>query len=190
MQDLRSTVTARRAGLTNAQIATAAALIASRLWRLPVLARSRRVACYFAVNGEVDCSSIVSAAWKRKREVFLPVLRGRELVFAPVHPDSEFIDNRFGIPEPVCAEKALVRGRDLDVVLTPLVAFDSHGTRLGMGGGYYDRTFRFLNQRSSWTHPHLIGLAYAFQETDRLPVRRWDVPLQEVVTENGSLKFG
>jgi 5-formyltetrahydrofolate cyclo-ligase len=72
----------------------------------------------------------------------------------------------------------------LDLVLTPLVAFDAQGHRLGMGGGFYDRSFAYLLRHSRWLRPRLIGLAYDFQRQTRLPHQPWDVPLHAIATDH------
>ncbi len=71
----------------------------------------------------------------------------------------------------------------LDIIFTPLVAFDATGQRLGMGGGFYDRTLQdweiaYAQQRG----PYPIGLAHDCQRVDVLPVQDWDVPLPEIIT--------
>jgi 5-formyltetrahydrofolate cyclo-ligase len=91
-------------------------------------------------------------------------------------------ENRFGIPEPCVPARALVRAQLLDLILVPLVAFDASGNRLGMGGGYYDRSLAFVAQRQHWRKPHVVGLAYEFQRVARMPANAWDVPLAAVVT--------
>jgi 5-formyltetrahydrofolate cyclo-ligase len=67
-----------------------------------------------------------------------------------------------------------------DLVLMPLLGFDSAGTRLGYGGGYYDRTLAILPKK-----PMLVGLAFAAQELDQIPRALHDVPLDAIITENG-----
>lgn len=186
---LRRALIARRAQLSRTEVSTASLAICARLWRLPVLARARRIACYFPVSGEVDCRAVVVDAWDRGREIFLPVLRDGALLFAPFGPNTLVQDNRFGIPEPLCHPRHLVAPHRLTVVLTPLVAFDQHGNRLGMGGGYYDRSFRFLTRRPRWARPRLIGLGYEFQKVKTLNAQTWDVPLHMTVTENRSYSF-
>lgn len=115
--------------------------------------------------------------------MLVPVLHGRQLLFAPYTRGAGMVSNRFGIPEPAETGRAWLRGLQIDVALVPLVAFDPSGHRLGMGGGYYDRTFRFLLHRRHWRRPALIGLAYEFQCVDAIARRAWDVPLDAVVTE-------
>lgn len=90
--------------------------------------------------------------------------------------------NRFGIPEPL--GKAVAPQR-LDAVCVPLVGFDGRGRRLGMGGGFYDRTFAVnaRKKRGNARGPRLIGLAHACQQVGRLPHEDWDVRLTGVVTE-------
>jgi 5-formyltetrahydrofolate cyclo-ligase len=74
-------------------------------------------------------------------------------------------------------------------VLAPLVAFDARGIRLGMGGGFYDRTFAFLHRRTRWRRPVLMGLGYEFQRVDDVGGHPWDVPLLAVATEARLYRF-
>lgn len=184
LKSLRGDLIRRRCALDPEDVARASLQINRRLWQMPLMARCRRLACYLAVRQEADCGNIVAEAWSRGRAVFLPILHARQLVFAPYRPGMNMVSNRFGIPEPAQDDTAWCRGDELDVALLPLVGFDLHGSRLGMGGGYYDRTFRFLLDRRLWRRPRLIGIAYDFQRVDALPAREWDVPLDAVVTEN------
>jgi len=72
-----------------------------------------------------------------------------------------------------------------DLVLMPLLGFDDQGTRLGYGGGYYDRTLSVLPKK-----PLLVGLAFAAQELPHIPREAHDIPLDMIVTENGMRAFG
>ena len=83
----------------------------------------------------------------------------------------------------------LAAGAAIDLVLMPLTAFDAHGHRLGMGGGYYDRTFSFRRGRAHWLRPRLVGVAWAFQRVDALDVAPWDVPMDAVATDRGVTRF-
>ena len=181
----RQHLLAQRRALTAEQVQQAARRVAASVWRLPVVARSRRLALYFPVSGELDCSPVISAAWRRGREVFLPVVAGTELRFAPFTPDSQLLHNRFGIAEPACSDREWRSAREMDVIFAPLVGFDAEGNRLGMGGGYYDRTLAFLALRANFRRPHFIGLAYAFQQIGTVPHKKHDVQLEAVVTDTG-----
>ena len=176
-RQLIAPTTARRAGLQATRHA----------WQLPLLARAKRIAVYFPTGGEIDCRPLVEQAWARGREVYLPVLRYSGLRFRAYTPSTRLVPNRFRIPEPTVGSE-LPPGA-LDVAITPLVAFDLRGNRLGMGGGFYDLSFRFLQQRNSWRHPHLVGFAYDMQCVSELDSRAWDVPLDAIVTESSSYVF-
>lgn len=157
-----------------------------RLTALRQFRAARRIACYLPNDGEVDLSLLIARLDRYGKRCFLPVLdtlRPRRLWFAPYLPGDPLINNRFGIPEPACPARHRVPAWCLDLVLMPLVAFDDHGNRLGMGGGYYDRTLAFLQRRRHWKRPRLIGVGYEFQRLDSLPRRPWDIPLNGVVTD-------
>jgi 5-formyltetrahydrofolate cyclo-ligase len=102
--------------------------------------------------------------------------------FCEISPDTVVARNQFGVWEPVSG--VIAKARDLDVVITPVVAFDNSKRRIGMGGGYYDRCFHFLRNRRKWLKPKLIGVAFACQESAAVPHDSWDIPLYSVVTEN------
>jgi len=69
------------------------------------------------------------------------------------------------------------------LIFLPLVAFDNAGNRLGMGGGYYDRTLAWKQRRRYWHGSRLIGVAYGFQQLERLPVESWDIGLDGILTD-------
>ena len=100
------------------------------------------------------------------------------LLFLHYTPETPLVHNRFNILEPELDVRHVLPLGSLDVVLTPLVAFDSAGQRLGMGGGFYDRTLQ------NWQHrgPYPIGLAHDCQQVEQVPVEHWDIPLPEIVT--------
>lgn len=146
-----------------------------------------RIAAYSAFKGEPDLLAALEALHGTGRSIHLPVLEGRNMTFRRWQPGAPMEASRLGIPEP--AEGAACPPERLELVLMPLVAFAADGTRLGMGAGYYDRTFGFrLDQADAG--PMLIGAAYSLQKADRLPADRWDVPMDGVITEHGLQWFG
>lgn len=177
----------RRAAIPPAAAKHAARRVARYLWGLPELARARRIAVYAAVGGELSCEPFAREAWRRGRRLYLPILAGRALRFGPYDPRGQLVPNRFGIGEPSAGPQ--VSARALDVVLAPLVAFDATGQRLGMGGGYYDRTLRRRSASRRWRRPLVIGIAHACQQVARIDGRAWDVPLDAVVTDRVVKKF-
>lgn len=177
----------RRAALLTAEREPAAQAIAQHLLASPRLRPGLRIAAYHAVRGEVSLLPFMQAAAVRGVEIYLPCLDGTRLRFRRQVADTPLYNNRFGIPEPV--NGAVCAPPFLDIVLLPLTAFDARGTRLGQGGGYYDRSFAFLLQRRVWRKPLLFGVAYAFQQVPHLTAQAWDVPLNAVCTEQGLQVF-
>lgn len=158
-----------------------------RLIHLPAWRQARRIGLFIAADGEISPGEILHWAWRRRVETYLPVLtRGTSprMHFYRYRPNDPLQPNHYGIPEPAPRPRCQADPRFLDVVLTPLVAFDGAGARLGMGGGFYDRSFAFLRHRARWKHPKLIGIAYDFQRVEALPVQPWDVMLDGVVTDH------
>jgi len=144
------------------------------------------VAGYLAADGEIDPGRTLALARRMGKQTVLPVLRGSALVFAVHGPGVALEPNRFGIAEPVGT--AHRHARAIDLVLVPLVGFDDRGNRLGMGGGFYDRTFAYLRARHRWRRPHLVGVAHPEQRVDALESQPWDVPLTAVVTPAGVVR--
>ena len=159
--------------------------------RNKVIRNASRIACYLSNDGEIAPGGIAEAGWERRQSIYLPVLSplNNSLYFAPWKPDSRFQLNRFGIAEPECSPREWLSARQLDVILLPLVAFDLEGNRLGMGGGFYDRTLAFLRHRKYHRKPALIGLAHEIQRADSLSPSAWDIPLDAIATEQRLLFF-
>lgn len=147
------------------------------------------IAAYVAVGGEMDPAPLLADAVAAGKRVYLPRVppeRGGVLQFFAWQPGAALQPNRLGIPEPP-EDAARISRQELDLVLTPLLGFDNQGHRLGMGGGYYDRSFGFLNAGAR--KPWLLGLGYEFQHLQKLPAAPWDVALDGAVTELKSYRF-
>ena len=183
--ELRSEMRRRRRRTALHERAGCARRVAAHLATADLVRRSRRIACYRAVEGELDLSPLLPRLWAMGKRAYLPVLHGAKLWFLPYEANTPLAANRYGIPEPDVAPRLRCAPRALDLVLAPLVGFDEEGNRLGMGGGYYDRTFAYMRHSRAWMRPVLIGVAYEFQAVAELPADRWDVPLAGVVTEKG-----
>ncbi|HEX6929558.1 MAG TPA: 5-formyltetrahydrofolate cyclo-ligase [Gammaproteobacteria bacterium] len=178
---IRRLMRERRRQLSDSERRSAAAAVRDRLLALSRFRHARNIAAYLAVDGEMPLDPVIETAWSLNIPVYLPCLRGQRMEFRCYAPSTPLRENRFGIPEPETG--ARISTRFLDIVLTPLTAFDTDGGRLGTGGGYYDRTFAFLLGRHAWQRPALLGIAYEFQQTAPLPLAAWDVPLHGVVTD-------
>jgi 5-formyltetrahydrofolate cyclo-ligase len=155
--------------------------IRAHISTLPAFRSARRVALFFAFDGEPDLSPLIR--FDRHKLFFSPVLAQGEMHFARIGPRMVLEPNLYGISEPRPIE--LIDPRALDLVLTPLVAFDDNGNRIGVGAGYYDRCFAFLRCRRHWFKPKLVGTAYGLQRIGPVDPNPWDVPLWGAVTENG-----
>ncbi len=180
---LRRQMRRQRRALSRGERLAAAERLARRLRGSDELLRARRVALYLPADGELDPRPALLDTFSHKA-LYLPVLdplRPGILRFAPWRPGVAMTGNRFGIPEPRYRHGELAPVWSLDVILMPLVAWDRQGNRLGMGGGFYDRT---LAPRRRWpSRPRLVGVGYRFQEVPELEMARWDVPLDAVVTD-------
>ena len=184
---LRRRIRLRRRDLSGEQRQAAHRRAGRRLRRLAPMWRARTVAVYMAADGEADPAAAAANAFARGQRIYAPVLHGQTLRFARLTEDTPLRRNRYGILEPATAD--CIDPRHLDVVITPLVAFDGSGTRIGMGGGYYDRCFSFLKERTRWIRPRLIGLAYEFQRLRSVSRNAWDIPLWAAVTERDTYRF-
>lgn len=177
----RTQMDSRRVSLTEGIKKLASQRIVERLLSCPTLSQSQSIAAYLAINGEIDLAFLFEALWQQEKDCYLPIVVDKTLVFSRYLPDTPLTPNRWGILEPPM--KMLIAPYTLDIVLTPLVAFDTLGNRLGRGGGYYDRSFTLLRKTLPPHQPKLIGVAYDWQKTDPLPVSPWDISLHAVVTD-------
>ncbi len=190
---LRKKLRATRNGLSHKEQREAALGMAKHVTHSRAYRTSKRIALYFSSDGEISTDELMARIWQSGRQCYLPILSymmGERLWFAPVDQDSKFLVNRFGIPEPVVASRKLVDARQLDLVCMPLVGFDLQGNRIGMGGGFYDRTLAFQHHRHKWMRPRLIGLAHECQRVDNLEANPWDVPMHAVATSKKLYQFG
>ncbi|MEE5064313.1 5-formyltetrahydrofolate cyclo-ligase [Pseudomonas alliivorans] len=183
---LRRQLRKARRSLTRSQQREAARGLYRQLAQHPLFRRARHVSLYLPMDGEIDPRLLLRAAQRRGKATYLPVLNAwprTRMVFQRVHPGEAFRPNRFRIPEPRINRAKQRRIWALDLVLMPLVGFDDEGGRLGMGGGFYDRSLAYRARRSIWRKPVLLGLAHECQKVERLAQASWDVPLQGTVSD-------
>jgi 5-formyltetrahydrofolate cyclo-ligase len=183
---LRRMLRKARRALTPSQQRQAARGLYKQLAQQPLFRRARHISLYLPTDGEIDPRVLLRAAQRRGKTTYLPVLSAwprTKMVFQRIRPGEKLIPNRFRILEP---RHNLARQRKvwaLDLILLPLVGFDDVGGRLGMGGGFYDRSLAYLARRKTWRKPTLLGLAHECQKVERLAQASWDVPLQGTVTD-------
>ena len=185
---LRKVLRARRRAATPEVRAKAARQVARNVDRVFRLRPGLRVAIYASFPEELDSAPLIRLARKRGCRIFLPRIDTRtiSMQFVEAIVGAHETVNHLGIVEPKGTKP--IAARWLDLVLLPLVGFDAQGMRLGMGGGYYDRTFAYKRRHSAWRRPRLVGVAYSFQQVPSIG-REWhDVPLDAVVTEAGVIR--
>ncbi|HAR05138.1 MAG TPA: 5-formyltetrahydrofolate cyclo-ligase [Pseudomonas sp.] len=185
---LRRKLRQTRRQLSSAQQRHAGRRLYRQLSHHPLFRRARHIALYLPNDGEIDPRLLLRAAQRRGKATYLPVLNPwprTRMVFQRIEPGERLRRNRFGIFEPVIRTARQRRVWALDLLLMPLVGFDGNGGRLGMGGGFYDRSLAYRARRKKSHKPTLLGLAHECQRVDRLPLESWDVPLLGTVTDRG-----
>lgn len=205
---MRQHIRVARRQLTPVEQSQAAQHLVSQIAQLPHLAQAQKVALYLANDGELDPQLLINWYWARGHQVYLPVLHpfcAGYLLFLRYQPHTIMQVNDLGITEPKLDIRLLVPKDELDIIFTPLVAFDVQGHRLGMGGGFYDRTLSSLLNAGSGSElnstftsaskaapikqPSVVGLAHDCQQVAALPVASWDVPLSELITPSQHFRW-
>ena len=168
--------------------ATASKVICRSICESREFYSSKAIACYLPMQDEVDTREIIERAWRANKRVFVPILRSHsEMMFCQIDPESELEKNSFDLWEPT--RGLLIEPRQLDLVVTPTVAFDNQKHRIGMGGGYFDRCFSFLRHRKNWIRPKLVGVAFQCQEVEKITPNPWDIRLYRIVTDKKQVLF-
>lgn len=177
---LRQQIRKTRANLTALQQQQAEDSITQQALALIEAQNAQHIALYVSFDGEISTEKLIKTLWAQDKHVYLPVLHpfnSNHLLFLRYLPDTPMLKNKFGILEPKLNVQNVLPLDELDILFTPLVAFDKQGNRLGMGGGFYDRTLQHW-QKSSFIP---VGLAHQCQQVEQLPTEAWDVPLHQIL---------
>ena len=177
---LRQQIRKTRANLTALQQQQAEDSITQQALALIEERNAQHIALYISFDGEISTEKLIKILWMQGKQVYLPVLHPfnpNHLLFLRYLPETPMLKNKFGILEPKLNVQNVLPLKELDILFTPLVAFDKQGNRLGMGGGFYDRTLQ--NWRNSSFIP--VGLAHQCQQVEQLPTEVWDVPLHQIL---------
>lgn len=177
---LRQQIRKTRANLTALQQQQAENSITQQALALIEERNAQHIALYVSFDGEISTDKLIKTLWAQDKHVYLPVLHPfnpNHLLFLRYLPDTPMLKNKFGIWEPKLNVQNVLPLDELDILFTPLVAFDKQGNRLGMGGGFYDRTLQ--NWQNSSFIP--VGLAHQCQQVEQLPTEAWDVPLHRIL---------
>jgi 5-formyltetrahydrofolate cyclo-ligase len=171
-----------RAALTPQQLEQAAQELVQKIVTLDAYQQAFHVAAYFAVNGEIGLNPLIDHALAAGKQVYLPNLDQETLRFSPYFREQKMRINRFRLPEPDVGDEEMLAPLQLDLVLAPLVVFDANRNRIGMGGGFYDRSFA-LRKNPAIDRPILIGVAHELQKAEHIAPEDWDVQLDMIVTD-------
>ena len=177
---LRQQIRKTRANLTALQQQQAEDSITQQALAFIEERNAQHIALYVSFDGEISTDKLIKTLWAQDKHVYLPVLHPfnpNHLLFLRYLPDTPMVKNKFGIWEPKLNVQNVLPLDELDILFTPLVAFDKQGNRLGMGGGFYDRTLQ--NWQNSSFIP--VGLAHQCQQVEQLPTEAWDVPLHRIL---------
>ena len=145
------------------------------------------ISLYLATDNEISLAPLIPRLREQNHRLCLPILHPTQpkcLWFQPYHPASSMHQNKFNIMEPLPIAKEIIAPWEIDFVLLPLVAYDHDRYRLGMGGGFYDYTFRFMYKKPQiYPRPRLIGCAYSFQQVSHLPHENHDLRMDSIITD-------
>ena len=183
MHELRRNALQARRELSIENRAAASKIICDKVIRTSSFSAAKLVACFLPMPDEVDTRSIIERAWCANKRIFVPITRAKgKMFFREIRPDTTLVRNSMSIWEPVSGE--IIEPRALQLVVTPLVAFDRLNHRIGMGGGFYDRSFSFLRHRKHWFKPKLFGIAFKCQEVEKITANPWDIRLYRTFDES------
>lgn len=186
---IRKSLREKRRAITQPERQLAAHLAAQRFIAQPFFKNSQNIGCYIANQEEFDCLPIIQALWQAQKNCYIPRLsKSQEKIieFAHYQENTPLLPNCYYILEPQGTH--IIAPEELDLVILPLIGFDLHGNRLGMGAGYYDRTFAFLLKKTQ-KKPIMIGLGYTHQKIDTIPHDPWDISLNYMLTETELFAF-
>lgn len=147
----------------------------------PPVTQAQTIALFLSFDGELDTRPLIEQLWQAGKQLCLPLLHPfspGNLLFLHYHRHSKLVSNRFNIQQPRLDVRNVVPLQQIDLLIVPLVAFDTRGQRLGMGGGFYDRTLQHWPQQC--LPP--VGYAHDCQQVAELPTAHWDIPLPAIVT--------
>ncbi|WP_099074832.1 5-formyltetrahydrofolate cyclo-ligase [Proteus alimentorum] len=186
--EIRKAIRQKRRLLTLDEQQQAAEQLCEQVLSHPKIKQAQTIALFLSFDGEIDTSPLITQLWVLNKQVCLPVLHPfhrHHLLFLRYDPTTQLVKNRFNIFEPPLNVNNIIPISDIDIIFTPLVAFDEFGQRLGMGGGFYDRTLENWQQQSFYP----MGLAHTCQQVKPLPSADWDIPLPEIITPNKIWSF-
>ena len=183
-ENIRQKALSKRRALGHDKNMHASTLITRAIINSNYYKKAKTIGCYLSMKDEVNTALIIKEIEKTNKLLFLPKIQADGTInFIQINKDSNYSTNRYGIKEPADDKDQDIE--KIDLIIMPLVAFDSIGNRIGMGGGYYDKKFQYLLQNNN--KPSLIGIAFDCQYYKKIQSDIWDVSLDHVFTESGCI---
>ena len=184
MKKIRNIIKEKRSQLSEKELHLTSKAITERIRSFKFPKELTKIGIYYAVNNEVDVHPLCKILWQESKRVYLPIVEKKKLLFGEYRDTSNLKNNRFKIPEPIVGIESQISAFELDLIFMPLVAFDPMGNRIGMGGGFYDRTLDNKQLDNDLKKPILVGVAYEFQKQNQIQPNPWDIPLDMIFTES------
>jgi 5-formyltetrahydrofolate cyclo-ligase len=184
MKEIRNIIKEKRSQLSEKELHLTSKAITERIRSFKFPTELTKIGIYYAVNNEVDVHPLCKILWQESKRVYLPIVEKKKLLFGEYRDTSNLKNNRFKIPEPIVGIESQISAFELDLIFMPLVAFDPMGNRIGMGGGFYDRTLDNKQLDNDLKKPILVGVAYEFQKQNQIQPNPWDIPLDMIFTES------
>lgn len=188
-QNLRKKIRKQRRELSTFQQKQAATKVLHQLKKNAIFKQSHAIGIYLDTFGEIQTQAIIEHCFKQHKKVFLPLIctMNQHLVWVEI-PKQQYRNRRFAYHRLGMQQAMATRGVHvscLDLLILPLLACDALGSRIGMGGGYYDRTLASAPYR-----PYRLGIAHHFQLVQQTFIRQpWDQLLDALITPETSLRF-
>lgn len=177
--DQRQSALSARRGMTTRKRRAASQTACRRLARLPAIRHARRIGIYRPLASEIDPRFLIDQADNTDTGFYYPRVENDTLRFVAARPGDCWRRSPLGVDEPGGWSHA---ASILDVLILPLAGFDHAAHRIGLGGGFYDRTLAGVRTRP-YRSPVRLGLAFECQRLEAIEPRSWDVELAAVVTE-------
>mgnify|MGYP001162523753 CR=1 FL=1 len=179
MQEVRKNLRRLRRSVSQSYRYKASKSLLHQCQKAGIFNNAKHIASFIPNDGEIETRAITNFLISEHKKVYYPIIKGEKLKFARVI-NNKFKKNRFGISEPILTQP--VDAKSLNVILMPLVAFDKNKNRMGMGGGFYDKTLAFKSVNNLFKTPKIFAIAFDFQEVEALEANHWDIPADGIIT--------
>ena len=182
---IRKLIIQKRKALSNLKQNEKSLVIAQRLLDMGEFKTSKAVFCFLSTAHEVKTEEIILKAYRLGKDVLVPLLNPQEgnMQIVRVPSDAKFIIGKHGVREPSLKTGEVVSSACIDFVVTPGLAFDTFGNRIGYGGGHYDKLFKNISNDVT-----RVAIGYDFQILESVPCSNFDESVHFIVTETKTLR--